>query len=199
MSEIKQCSFTFLLRVILNNLSLDITAHIYHMLKCICIQRLYAFCIVLKPVVIFLVFNKTMLNNLTKSRIKKSLTEWLKHWHVHIYKLWLVECSNHILICPEINACLAANTWINLGKKWCRNLYEFNSSKICCRRKSGKVANNSSSKCYKAVIPVKMILYKIFIYILYCVKSLILFSCCKCIHIYCITCFFKLILYLFCI
>ena len=64
-----------------------------------------------------------------------------------------MECSHHILVLIEINACFPSDAAVHLGQQCRGDLYKINPPQIGSSGKTGQITGHSSSQRCKAVLP----------------------------------------------
>ena len=98
-----------------------------------------------------------MFDNLSHTSGKLVVRKRLKRIDIGKYQLRHMKRANHIFVRVKINARLAANAAVHLGKKRRRNLHEGNAAQIGRRRESAEIAHNSAAECCQHIVAVKMV------------------------------------------
>src|SRR6185369_2812197 len=88
----------------------------------------------------------TVFDDFGKSGTELALIEGSKRIDIDQHQAGLVKCSDQIFTFRVIDACLAADTAVNLGQKCGWHLNKRDSPHPCCSGIAGDVANDTAAK-----------------------------------------------------
>src|SRR5699024_5951122 len=92
------------------------------------------------------ILDAAILDDFSHSVMDVTLRKCFQHIRINQDFLWLIECPYKIFAFFQVNCYFSSDRGIHLSQQGSRNLYEWDSPQIRCRRKSGQVSDTTSSE-----------------------------------------------------